>query len=111
MRKKIKPITEDNFDNELDDMLDIITEFMKRISDTPDTKHLRSLAAEELISEIVIWGSTNMYQAFGILEECKFRHREVIRDVNRQEMEEERNKQDANFFTQVMMMSAGGGEA
>jgi hypothetical protein len=45
------------------------------------------------------------------MEECKLRYRENVAEMLLEEHMQEIEKEDANFFTQVMMMQAGGGEA
>jgi hypothetical protein len=109
MRKKIKPITEDTFELEIKAFTQTVIDFIQRIPE--DQRHLKSRSAELIASEAVNWGSYNHYEAIGIMEECKLRYRENVSEMLLEEYMENQHKEDANFFTQVMMMSAGGGEA
>jgi hypothetical protein len=111
MKKKLKPITEDTFQLELEAFTQTVIDFIQRIPDTPEARHMKSKAAEIIASEAINWGSYNHYEAIGIMEECKLRYRENVAEMLLEEHMQEIEKEDANFFTQVMMMSAGGGEA
>ncbi len=111
MKKKIKPITQDTFELELKAFTQTIIDFIQRIPDTPEARSMKARAAEVIASEAINWGSYSHYEAIGIMEECKLRYRENVAEMLLEEQLEEMEKQDANFFTQAFMMTAGGGEA
>ena len=109
MRKKLKPITEETFELEIEAFNQTLIDFIQRIPE--EARHMKSRAAEIIASEAINWGSYNHYEAIGIMEECKLRYRENVSEMILEERLQEQEKEDANFFTQAYMMTAGGGEA
>ena len=109
MRKKVKPITEETFELEIEAFNQTLIDFIQRIPE--DSRHMKSRAAEIIASKAINWGSYNHYEAIGIMEECKLRYRENVSEMILEERLQEQEKEDANFFAQAFMFQAGGGEA
>ena len=69
-----KELTEDDIKDEIDKLED----FFKQIPD-----NLKSEAAIDIIFNAALWGSFELTHGLGVIEEAKFRFREILtRDIN-----------------------------
>ena len=111
MRKKENTITEENFDVELENMTNQVRDFIKRIHTSSKYKHLRNIAAEQIIIESIIWGSDGYYEMIGLLEEVKNKQRDAYMEMIREDEVANQMMEDITLRTHAYIMQAGGGEA
>lgn len=75
MKKKLT----DQIEFEIQNVEMLIKDLMQSIP--ADLYHLKSYAAERIAGEAVNWGSSNHYEALGILEETKLTYRDISMEV------------------------------
>ena len=89
-KEKNKKFKKEKFFKQVDTLLEDIEKLLKQV---PQSEiHLRSHAASMIVYESTLWGTSNHYEALGLLEETKIEYREASRDVHMQEAMEEHMK-------------------